>query len=66
MDGTLHNASVEGIAGTFPGSAYGTMFSEGGVYVDEAGFKKSVCEIVGGAVTFQNGADTVFQFMSCG
>ncbi|CAF9940109.1 hypothetical protein IMSHALPRED_001754 [Imshaugia aleurites] len=59
-DGTLQNEFAGGIAAIFPGGTSGSLFFENEVYVDEAGDVKSICEIVGGVLTCQTGADTVF------
>lgn len=59
-DGTLQNEFAGGIASIFPGSTYGTLMFSPESVVDANGNTKSFCEIVGGALTCQTGADTVF------
>ncbi|KAF6231590.1 hypothetical protein HO173_010122 [Letharia columbiana] len=59
-DGTLENEFVGGIASIFAGSKYDSLHFENEVFVDEAGDTKSICEVVGGALTCQTGAATVF------
>lgn len=58
-DGTLQNEFARGIANIFPGTD-GTLFFRDEAYVDAAGNIKSICEVVGGTLTCQTGADTVF------
>lgn len=58
-DGTLEN-EFAGIAAIFPEGTSQSLFFENEVYVDESGDIKSTCEVVGGILTCQSGADTVF------
>lgn len=59
-DGTLQNEFAGEIANIFPGGTDGTLFFRDEAYVDAVGNIKTICEVVGGTLTCQTGADTVF------
>ena len=59
-DGTLQNEFSGGIANIFPGSTDGTLHFEDVAYVEEVGNIKTICDVVGGTLNCQTGADTVF------
>ncbi|CAF9943726.1 MAG: hypothetical protein ALECFALPRED_001113 [Alectoria fallacina] len=59
-DGTLQNEFAGGIASIFPGGKYQTLMFTNEANAEANGDIISFCQIVGGALTCQTGADTVF------
>ncbi|CAD6593718.1 MAG: hypothetical protein ASARMPREDX12_007486 [Alectoria sarmentosa] len=59
-DGTLQNQFSGGIASIFPEDEYQTLMFTNEANAEANGDTISHCEIVGGALTCQTGADTVF------